>query len=278
MRYKTFFIAFDVKYKPLIAHRSRRLIFMKTRSIHTKIWTDTWFESLKWDSKLLFIYFLTNEHVNLPGIYELSMKRISFESGLSEGQVKNGITTLEGKILYHGGWVIIKNVEKYDTYAGGKLQTARDNQLAGVPEEIQKIASEYRKRDTLSIGYGIGYTYPRHTRNSNSNSNSNIKGVIGGKSHEKILQAFNQLFGSNYQLTDGRKRQINLRLKVYTEEQILTAITRMSENPFYRGENRNGWKATPDYLLRNDEIIDRFINAKASGKSITDMIKEVKNN
>lgn len=33
MRYKTFFIAFDVKYKPLIAHRSRRLIFMNKNQL-----------------------------------------------------------------------------------------------------------------------------------------------------------------------------------------------------------------------------------------------------
>lgn len=91
-----------------------------------------------------------------------------------------------------------------------------------------------------------------------------------------LMETFNKRFGSNYQLTDGRIQKIRTRLKTYTMEQLEEAIITMSQIPFYRGENKNKWKANPDYLFRSDEQIDRFINSKpVVGQSLSEMIEEV---
>lgn len=72
------------------------------RSVNTKFWEDPWVESLGVSEKLLFIYLLTNPHANLAGIYEVSIKRICFETGLDKKTVSNVLKSFErvGKVFY----------------------------------------------------------------------------------------------------------------------------------------------------------------------------------
>ena len=163
--------------------RRHGAFLMKTRSIHTRIWGDGWFEKLNWSEKLLFIYVITNEHINLPGIYELSDRRILVETGLTTPQLGKAKISLKGKVLFYNGWVIVKNIEKYDNFKGGKLEIAKNSQLKEIPKEIIDLADKLRQIDTLSIEY----LYPIDTPNSNSNSNSN-RGIVKGDLSEGDLQ------------------------------------------------------------------------------------------
>lgn len=138
---------------------------MKTRQIHTKIWNDDWFCDLSKNSKLLFIYLITNQYVNLIGIYELSDRVILFETGLTKQDLDKSKKDLKDKIIFVDGWIKIMNIEKYDSFKGGKLLSAKEKQLNEIPIDISK------KIDRVCIGY----QYPIHTPNSNSNSNSNSK-------------------------------------------------------------------------------------------------------
>ena len=68
---------------------------MMLRSVNTKIWEDAWFETLSPNEKLLFLYLLTNKNTNIAGIYETSLRRISFETGLDDGTIRNGFERFE---------------------------------------------------------------------------------------------------------------------------------------------------------------------------------------
>ena len=61
------------------------------RSVNTRFWEDPWVEDLTPSEKLLFLYLLTNKYANLAGIYEITVKRISFETGLSCETVRKGL-------------------------------------------------------------------------------------------------------------------------------------------------------------------------------------------
>ena len=74
------------------------------------------------------------------------------------------------------------------------------------------------------------------------------------------IEAFNSRFSSSYQETTKRTVLLRERLKKFTMEQIIKAIDNMSRDKFCRGENESGWIADPDYLIRNDEIVDRWLN------------------
>ena len=65
------------------------------RSVNTKFWEDSWVEQLNISEKLLFLYLITNSYANLAGIYEITINRICFETGLDKRTVSNGLKRFE---------------------------------------------------------------------------------------------------------------------------------------------------------------------------------------
>lgn len=135
----------------------------KQRSINTKLWSDNWVrETLNPLDRYLFLYFLTNEHTNLSGIYELSLSQMAFETGLDREELSRSmLPKLEPKIMYKKGWVIIPNFAKHQNQNSPKIQVGMERELSNVPQEIKDIA----------IGYGYGIDTVSH---SNPNLNSNL--------------------------------------------------------------------------------------------------------
>ena len=80
----------------------------KLRSINTSIWSDPWIEELTPTEKLLFIYLITNERTNMLGIYESSIKKISFETGINKETVDKALKGFErvGKVKYNNNYQI----------------------------------------------------------------------------------------------------------------------------------------------------------------------------
>ncbi len=86
---------------------------MKSRYINTSFWSDPFIIDLTPDEKLLFLYFLTNERTNISGIYELSLRIASFETGISEDRIGEILLKFENKILHFNNFIIIKNFYKH---------------------------------------------------------------------------------------------------------------------------------------------------------------------
>jgi hypothetical protein len=115
----------------------------KHRFINTKFWNDSYISELNPLQKLLFVYFLTNEHTNIAGVYELPLKIMAVETGLPIGQLSKILPRLKGKINYIDGWVCIKNFQKHQSARGdSKVIKGIENALKDVPEHIkEKMAS-----------------------------------------------------------------------------------------------------------------------------------------
>jgi len=62
----------------------------KLRSVNTRFWDDPFVESLSPSEKLLFLYLLTNPQANLLGIYEITLKRIAYDTGLTKETISKG--------------------------------------------------------------------------------------------------------------------------------------------------------------------------------------------
>ncbi len=77
---------------------------------------------------------------------------------------------------------------------------------------------------------------------------------------EIYIAKFNELFQNNYQVTAGRKDKLKARLDTFKLEDILAAVQNLATSPFHRGKNDRGWKADPDFLIRNDEQIDKWLH------------------
>ena len=115
----------------------------KLRSVSTAFWSDPFIEDLNPAQKLLFLYLITNEKTNMLGIYEASIKKISFETGVKESEITTFFNLCEqrGKLKYVGNYVILINFVKNQNYNTNMKKSAIDvyNKL---PNELKKNGLE----------------------------------------------------------------------------------------------------------------------------------------
>lgn len=89
----------------------------KQRYINTSFWDDSYIVELDPIEKLLFLYFITNPLTSLSGAYEISLKRIAFDTGIDKEMVSKIIQrfTKADKIYYQDGWILLKNFSKHQS-------------------------------------------------------------------------------------------------------------------------------------------------------------------
>lgn len=108
----------------------------KKRSVSTRMWSDPYIEKCSMEVKLLYLYLITNEKTNMIGVYEVSTRKIEFETGIDN--VDNWIQKLQAdkKILRIGEYVILKNFIKHQNYNKNMKISAIDD-FNALPPEIK---------------------------------------------------------------------------------------------------------------------------------------------
>jgi hypothetical protein len=122
------------------------------RIVSTRFWDDTFIADLEPVEKLLFLYFLTNPRTNISGVYEISVKRIAFDTGIDKEMVLKIIERFSkaNKIHYIDGNIVINNFLKYQATKSKKVKKGIIRELENQnPELLKKIL----KLDTLLIPY-----------------------------------------------------------------------------------------------------------------------------
>jgi hypothetical protein len=115
----------------------------KNRFINTKFWDDSFIEKLEPLDKLIFLYLLTCTSTTLSGVYEISLKRISFDTKIKETTIRKafeGFQTVE-KIYYFDGWVIIRNFIKNQNL-NDNMRKSVQKELGELPDNIAKFICE----------------------------------------------------------------------------------------------------------------------------------------
>ena len=125
----------------------------KLRSVSTAFWSDPFIEDLSPDEKLLFLYLITNEKTNMLGIYEASIKKMAFETGLSLDKVKKALKEFErlSKVKYVENYVILLNFLKHQNFNPNMKKSAIDvyNSLP----KVLKDSSLSISKDNPSEGF-----------------------------------------------------------------------------------------------------------------------------
>ena len=98
----------------------------KLRSISTSFWSDSYIEELSPEHKLVFLYLLTSSKTNMLGIYENSIKKMAFETGLTHDQVQEAIKEFSDKqrIQYIQNYVIVVNFLKHQKLNPNMIKSA----------------------------------------------------------------------------------------------------------------------------------------------------------
>ncbi len=86
----------------------------KLRSVNTRYWDDNFVTELTSSEKLLFLYLLTNPLTNLLGIYEITIKRISFDTSLKIDTIRKGLERFkkDKRVYFVDGFIILPNFLK----------------------------------------------------------------------------------------------------------------------------------------------------------------------
>ncbi len=144
----------------------------KNRMINTHFWEDWYIENLDPIQKLLFLYILTNTNTSIAWIYEISLKRIAFQTWIDKDMVEKIINKFsdDDRIFYIEWYVYIKNFLKHQSL-NPKIVKWIERQINEIPLRFwQKLA----KNDSLYIGCIEALRYINININTNININSNF--------------------------------------------------------------------------------------------------------
>lgn len=139
------------------------------RLIDCQTWNDPWFEGLDPNGKLFFLYLIANPRSTSCGAFEITIRKMAFETGLTEEQVDGYLTAMAPRVMW---WpehqvVWLRNFYRRQGNQNDKTRINARKLVAALPIAVQReIAKAYPElvpdADTLSIPY----PYPVHQKNN----------------------------------------------------------------------------------------------------------------
>lgn len=109
----------------------------KLKSVDTHFWEDSYIDELDPIEKLVFLYLLTNPNCNLAGIYEVSLKKIAYQTGIDRDMLLKIIARFERdeKAYFMSGRIILPNYAKHQNY-NPSMMIAVKRALNDLPSEL----------------------------------------------------------------------------------------------------------------------------------------------
>jgi hypothetical protein len=248
----------------------------KLRSISTAFWSDPFIEELNANQKLLFLYLVTNEKTNMLGVYEMSIKKISFETGIEKKQIIEAFNLFEekNKLKYFENFVIIRNFTKHQNFNTNMKKSAIEiflklpNQLGfnDIELNIENVNESFETLSkalvTLSNPFEpfrmvrkeeIEYEYELETEKEKE-----IKKELEIKIETKkdffdfelILKTYNQIFNRNFKRYSANttKKYNNLKKLGFTTDDIFKAMINVKNTKLFAENNYQ--YATLEYFSR----------------------------
>lgn len=120
------------------------------RYISTSFWDDEWIQTLDPSEKLLYLYYMTNPLTNIAGVYKISMRRISFDTGFIPETITHIMQKFEkaGKAYRIGEYVALPAWPKHQQWK------IRSKIKDGIISILQDLPSE-----VLDELYSNGYSF-----------------------------------------------------------------------------------------------------------------------
>jgi hypothetical protein len=121
------------------------------RYIATSFWDDEWVQTLDPSEKLLYLYLMTNPLTNIAGIYKITEKRISFDSGFNMDTIHGIIAKFAkaGKAYRMGEYIVLPSWPKHQKWE------SKDDIFKG----IVKVLNSLTDNELIFISW-IGYKFP----------------------------------------------------------------------------------------------------------------------
>lgn len=143
------------------------------RQIQTTFWGDSFITTLTPEQKYFYIYLLTNDNTKQCGIYEITPRKMSFDTGYNQETIEKLLAIFEKhkKIKWSKttNEIALINWPKYNNHGSPKVQSCIKKELTSVKnktlipyiygigtisqqEEEQKETQEQPEEETLDFG------------------------------------------------------------------------------------------------------------------------------
>ena len=227
------------------------------RSIETTFWTDPKVRGLDYTSKYLFLYFITNPHTHVSGLYYLPLCTMAYESGIPEKKLRYPIDTLSGGYLAHyddeNEIVLVRNMLKYQGRGAKNRESAVKQVEAFNHSPLATILQALLdgENDTLSIPYPGGIPQEQEQEQEQEQK----KRVAVSVPVKEITGLYNEVLSDLAECRVPPDDQIKARWKESADYQSTdwwrAFFQKVKQTPFLMGKNDKGWKANLDWLTRS---------------------------
>ncbi len=111
---------------------------MNSRLLYSKIYKDEFFSGLPIAEKFLFIYFLTNENVNIIHLYEITAREIVFDTSVSMEELENAKNKFHAnkKFYFYKNFVYITNANRYQRFTGDTNEKAKQTLFSQLSKDV----------------------------------------------------------------------------------------------------------------------------------------------
>jgi len=236
------------------------------RYISTSFWDDEWIQTLDPSEKLLYLYFMTNPLTNIAGVYKVTDKRISFDTGFNIDTIRHIMDKFKkaGKAYRDGQYILLPSWPKHQKWKNRKkIKTGIDNCLSELPEHILNKLK--------SIGYcydldNLYITYDNLSEDTNyidTDSDINIDTDID--TDKEVKHKYGEF--KNILLTDKEKDRL---ISEYGQDKFDKAILFYSS---YKVEK--AYKSKSDNLSMRRWVFKAIEDKKSQGFTNTDKYKDM---
>lgn len=204
----------------------------KYRQIHVSYWQDGFILSLPPEEKYFYIYLMTNSKTTQCGIYELPLKVVEIETGLSSDRIFELIHKFVRyrRIEFNEETreIMLLNWLKHNSLKSPKVMSCAMKELEQIKhipylEQFERLCKQYKYPiDTLSIPYPKGYKPSLHPygeeREQEEEKEQEEKTVVVENSFSVFER---EGFGT---ITFYIKQEIDSLVEDYTEEWVIAAL------------------------------------------------------
>ena len=147
----------------------------KYRQIHTTFWNDPLILDLTPEQKYFYIYLLTNPNVKQCGIYEISVRQITYHTGYNKETIEKLLELFVNlnKIVISKktNEIALVNFLKYNYSASPTTKKCIEKDLEGVKNK--ELIKYIYSIDTLDIEYSSNNKNKNKNNDNNKNNNNN---------------------------------------------------------------------------------------------------------
>lgn len=142
------------------------------RTIDCGTWSDPWFAELESDAKLLFLYLFTNPRTTPCGAFEITVRQITFDTGLASDRIGSLLGQLKDKVEWWPDLNVVwlrnfyrrqaanSNAETYKKAAKKALEImpglVKIAVISEYPELKVPLKNIKHPTDTLEVPSGVG--------------------------------------------------------------------------------------------------------------------------